>query len=460
MGSRASVSTATEEDRTMGHACRAFSRTLLTGIFVVGLLVTARTSPADANAVLTWNETALKAVAAGGQNPVQISRTLAMVQGAVHDALNAITRRYAAYYFEGPGDAGASPEAAVAAAAHTVLVGVLPSVGTPAQKVAALAIAEDAYLASLSHGGDGVAKTKGVAVGRAAGAAMLALRKDDGATKDAPYTPGTGPGKWRPHPNPDPPDPPVATKELAPGYGPALLPGWGAVTPFTLLSASQFWLPGPPALASEAYARDYNEVKRLGGRENSARTAEQTEIARFWFEGIPAWSRIARVVATARGLDAWDSARLLALMHLAMADAYIEGFKVRYAYDFWRPVTAIHEGDTDGNDATAGDPRWNSLQNTPAIPDYPSTMSLISGAAAPVLAGVLGTDQVSFSVTSGPPFKDITRAYTSFSQAARESADSRVYAGIHFRSACEDGLVLGRQIGERAVAMYLQPVKQ
>jgi hypothetical protein len=448
-----------QKDRLMDYHHRAFRRTLLTGLLIVGLLASAHAPSAAANEVLTWNETALKAVAAGGQNPVQISRTLAMVHGAIHDALNANTRRYAAYYFEGPGDASASPDAAVAAAAHTVLVGVIPSVGTPAQKVAALALAEDAYMASMARGGDGVAKTRGVAVGRAAGAAMLALRQDDGAMKDVPYTPGTGPGKWRPHPNPDPPDPPVPTKELAPGYAPALLPGWGAVTPFTLLSAAQFRLPGPPALTSEAYAQDYNRVKSLGGRANSARTAEQTEIARFWFEGIPAWSRIARVVATDRGLDAWDSARLLALMHLAMADGYIAGFKVRYVYDFWRPVTAIREGDTDGNDATAGDPTWNSLQNTPAIPDYPSTMSLISGAAAPVLAGVLGTDRVSFSVTSGPPFKDITRAYTSFSQAAQESADSRVYAGIHFPTACEDGLVLGRRIGERAVALYLQPVK-
>jgi hypothetical protein len=425
----------------------------------VGLLVTAHTPSATANEVLTWNETALKTIAAGGQNSVQISRTLAMVQGAVHDALNAITRRYAAYYFEGPGDVGASPDAAVAAAAHTVLVGVIPSFGTPAQKVAALALAEDAYMASLSHGGDGVAKTRGVAVGRAAGTAMLALRQDDGATKDAPYTPGTGPGKWRPHPNPDPPNPPIANKELAPGYAPANLPGWGNVTPFTLLSAAQFWLPGPPALASEAYAQDYNELKRLGGQKSEARTAEQTEIARFWFEGPPAWSRIARVVAQGRGLDAWDSARLLALMHLAMADSYIAGFKIRYVYDSWRPVTAIREGDTDGNDATAGDPSWNSLQNTPNVSDYPSTQSTFSGAAAAALAGVLGTDQVSFSVTSGPPFTDITRSFTSVSQAARESADSRIYAGIHFRSACEDGLVLGRKIGERAVALYLQPVK-
>jgi hypothetical protein len=441
----------------MVHARRVFGSVPLTSLLLVGLLVTAHTpSPTD-NEVLTWNETSLKVVAAGGQNPVQISRTLAMVHGAVHDALNASTRRYAAYYFEGPGAADASPDAAVAAAAHTVLVGVIPSVGTPAQKVAALA--EDAYLASMSHGGDGAAKTRGVAVGRAAGAAMLAIRQDDGATKDAPYTPGTGPGKWRPHPNPDPPDPPVATKKLAPGYGPALLPGWGAVTPFTLLSAAQFWLSGPPALTSEAYAQDYNRVKQLGGRESSARTAEQTEIARFWFEGIPAWSRIARVVASTRGLDAWDSARLLALMHLAMADGYIAGFKLRYAYDFWPPVTAIREGDTDGNDATAGDPRWNSLQNTPAIPDYPSTMSLISGAAAPALAGVLGTDQVSFSVTSGPPFKDITRAYTSFSQAAQESADSRVYAGHPLPHSVRGRPRAEPKIGERAVVLYLQPMK-
>jgi hypothetical protein len=142
-----------------------------------------------------------------------------------------------------------------------------------------------------------------------------------------------------------------------------------------------------------------------------------------------------------------------------MADGYIAGFKIRYVYDLWRPVTAIREGDTDGNDATAGDPTWNSLQNTPAVSDYPSTQSIFSGAAAAALTGVLGTDQIPFRVTSGPPFADITRSFTSLSQAARESADSRVYAGIHFRSACEDGLVLGRKIGERAVALYLQPVK-
>jgi hypothetical protein len=147
-------------------------------------------------------------------------------------------------------------------------------------------------------------------------------------------------------------------------------------------------------------------------------------------------------------------------MSLAMADSYTAGFKICYVYDFWRPVTAIREGDTDGNDATVSDPNWNSQQNTPSVSDYPSTMSLISGAAAATLAGVLGINQVPFSVTSGLPFPDITHSYTSFAQAAREAADSRVYAGIHFRTACEDGLVLGRKIGERTVAFYLQPVKK
>ncbi|HSF34344.1 MAG TPA: vanadium-dependent haloperoxidase, partial [Candidatus Tectomicrobia bacterium] len=253
---------------------------------------------------------------------------------------------------------------------------------------------------------------------------------------------------------------PIANKELAPGYAPSVLPGWGNVTPFTLLSGSQFWLPGPPALSSEAYARDFNEIKRLGGKVSEARTPEQTEIARFWFEGPTAWYRIARVVAQERGLDAWDSARALALMSFSMADAFIAGFKIRYVYDLWRPVTAIREGDTDGNDATVGDPTWHSHQNTPPVSEYPSTQSTFSGAAAAVLAGLLGTDQVGFKVTSGAPFADITRSFTGFSQAARDSADSRVYAGIHFRSACEDGLALGRRIGERAVAMYLQPVKK
>jgi hypothetical protein len=147
-------------------------------------------------------------------------------------------------------------------------------------------------------------------------------------------------------------------------------------------------------------------------------------------------------------------------MNMAMADSFIAGFKIRYVYDFWRPITAIREGDSDGNDATVGDPAWDSLQNTPAVSDYPSTQGTFSAAAAVVLASALGGDQAAFTVVSGKPFDGITRSFTSFSQAARESADSRVYAGIHFRSACEDGLALGRKIGQRTIVLYLQPVRK
>src|SRR6266542_3102642 len=179
-----------------------------------GCQVSPSPSP-PANEVLQWNETTMKAIEANGQSNVVATRTLAMAQAAVHDALNAIDRRYDAYYFEGPADAAASPDAAVAAAAHTVLVGVVNSLGSPAQKGAALALVEQAYAASLARVTDGPARNKGVAVGRAAGAAMLALRKDDGATRDAPYTPGMGPGKWRPHPNPVPPNPPIGNPDVA-----------------------------------------------------------------------------------------------------------------------------------------------------------------------------------------------------------------------------------------------------
>jgi hypothetical protein len=428
-------------------------------VALICLLTLVPFAMANANEVVQWNDTTMKAIVANGQNNIVSTRTLAMVQGAVHDALNAINRRYDAYYFEGPGDAAASPDAAVAAAAHTVLVAIVGASGTPAQRAAALALVDQAYAASMTRVTDAPARNKGVAIGRAAGAAMCALRKDDGAARDAPYIAAMGPGKWRPHPNPVPANPPITNPDLARGYQPSAMSGWGNVTPFTLLSASQFWLSGPPALTTAQYARDYDEVKRLGGKVSTARTEDQTQIARFWFEGPGTWNTIARTVLTSRGASLHDSARVLSLMNLAMADAYIAGFKIRYVYDLWRPVTAIREGDNDGNDATVGDPTWDSHQNTPAVSEYPSTQSTFSGAAAVVLASLLG-DQTSFTFTSGKPFEGITRSFTSFSQAARESADSRVYAGIHFRSACEDGLSLGRRVGQRTVHLYLQPVKK
>ncbi|HMF12068.1 MAG TPA: vanadium-dependent haloperoxidase, partial [Gemmataceae bacterium] len=263
----------------------------------------------------------------------------------------------------------------------------------------------------------------------------------------------TAAGDWQPTPDPVPFDPPAAGDRL-----PAVLPGWGQVTPFVLRSSRQFEADGPPSLESKRYARDYDEVKSIGDKFSATRTAEQTTIARFWFEASPAgWSRIGRVVAENRGLDLWERARLLALIDMAMADGFIAGMATKYDFNFWRPVTAIRAGDTDGNEETIADPTWISLLNTPAIPDYTSTHSVLGGAASAVLRRFFDDNEVPFTTTSGVPFAGITRSFASFSEAARENGNSRIYAGIHFRSAVEDGIKQGEKIGRFVFAHALRP---
>jgi hypothetical protein len=414
---------------------------------------------AAVNAVSSWNSIALQAAATAGENAVVSSRTLAIAQAAVHDALNAIDSRYERYAFTGDAQPGASADAAIAAAARdalvgTIAVGAVPGFGSPANQALAVAQVDAAYATALAGIPDGLSKSDGIAVGQAAAAAILALRSSDNATTLVTYTPGTEPGDWQPTPNPVPFDPPAAADHL-----PAVLPGWGDVTPFVLLRSSQFNPNGPPRLTSKQYAADYNEVKAIGEKNSVTRTAEQTSIARFWYEGSPAgWSRIARVVAESRGLDSWDTARLLALVDLAMADGFIAGFETRYEFNFWRPVTAIRAGDTDGNDETVADPAWSTLLNTPAIPDYPSTHSVLGGAASEVLRRFFHDDDVPFTTTSGAPFAGLTRSFDSFSQAAAENGESRIYAGIHFRSAVEDGIKLGNKIGGFTFTHVLRPL--
>jgi hypothetical protein len=415
-----------------------------------------------ASPVLDWNLTTQVVAASGGQLlPIPLSRTLAMVHLAVHDGLNAVERRYEPYVHEGRTDAGAAPDAAIAAAARDVLAGVIPTYGTPERQTRAMGLLDAAYAAALAKIPDDSARARGIAAGRAAAASMLALRSHDGAHAPTQYTPGSAPGQWRPHPNPVPAHPPLPDPALAAGNAPAILPQWAQVTPFTMLTVSRFRLPPPPALTSAAYARDYEEVKRLGAKHSTARTARQSETVRYWYEGSPqGWNRIARIVAGERGLDRWEQARLFALVNAAMADGFIAGADTRYHYNVWRPITAIRAGDTDGNDATVADPTWESYVNTPALPDYPSTHSVLGAAAAAVLIRFFETDQVTFTMISGPPFAGITRSFTSLSQAARENAESRVLGGIHFRSACEGGLALGEQIGRRAFAGILQPYRR
>lgn len=432
---------------------------LVTSLVIVTLGDASRAQGAED--VIAWNERILDVLAISGQNNVVQTRSLAMTHAAMHDALNVIERRYERYalwWCRWCVVPWASPEAAIAAAAHGVLRHVILQFGAPAQQPAATDAANRAYATSLATIPDGPGKAAGTRIGQIAAAAILAMRAHDRALlANDPYVPLRGPGFWQPTPNPTPPDPAAG----GPGLAPAILPGWGNVSPFTLTSGEQFRTDGPPPLSSRTYARDYEEVKRVGEKLSSARSAEQSDIARFWYEGSQAgWNRIGRIVAQPLGLDLWDQARLFALLNFAMADGFIAGWNARYTYHLWRPVTAIREGDTDGNDHTIGDPAWESFLNTPPIPEYPSTHSVLGGAAAAVLARFVRDDAIAFTATSGAPFADITRSYASFSEAAQENADSRVYAGIHFREATRDGVRLGRRIGAFGEKHYLKPLHQ
>ena len=439
-------------------ASRLWIIVLATSVAIVTIGDTSRAKGVED--VIAWNERMLSVLAISGQNNLVQTRSLAMAHVAMHDALNVIESRYKHYALWRCSwcDVGwASPEAAIAAAAHGVLRAVIPHFGTAAEQAAATAAADGAYHASIATIPNGSSKTAGLSIGRIAAAAILAIRSKDGALlADHPYVPLTGPGFWQPTPNPSPPDPDSGGAGLAP----AILPGWGNVTPFTLTSGEQFRPGRPPSLSSRTYARDYDEVKSVGEKLSGARTPEQSERARFWYEGSQVgWNRIARVAARPQVLDLWDQARLFALLNFAMADGFIAGWNARYAYHFWRPVTAIREGDADGNDHTSGDPVWESFLNTPAIPDYPSTHSVLGGAAAEILARFFAEDAVAFTVTSGAPFAGITRSYASFSEAAQDNADSRVFAGIHFREATRQGVRLGRRVGAFGEKHYLEPFR-
>jgi PAP2 superfamily len=396
---------------------------------------------ARADAVTDWNIAATTAAAAPFVGGIPQGRIFAMTHAAIHDALNAIDRRYQPYAFDVQADPNASPEAAVAAAAHDVLVHEVPSVQQP--------MLDTAYADSLSGIPDGAAKDAGIAIGKAAAAAIIALRSSDGSQAPMPYTPGSGPGVWIPTP---------------PDFLPAGVPGWGKVIPFGLRSGSQFRLKPPEYfdLTSEAYTADYEEVKSIGDVNSPIRTAEQSEIARFWYEGSQqGWNRITRMFLAQHDLDLdlWETARLFALVNFAVADAYIAHFDTKYFYNFWRPVTAIRAGDTDGNDATVPDPDWLSYLVTPAIPDYPSGHSTAGAAAATVLTRFFKHDDLPFTTMSGAPFPGITRTFQTFWDAAVENANSRVYAGIHFRTATTDGLQLGERVGRYVFTHALKPGK-
>ena len=344
------------------------------------------------DAVTVWNANAGEAAVIAGispvGNPLHESRMYAMTHIAIHDALNAIDRRSAPYVFDGTAGPLASPDAAVATAARDVLVTLLGQLPAPPAGVAAAILSVETHYAAALSGIPEPNKTQGVEVGAAAAAAILALRADDGSDTllvDFDYPQGTEPGEYR-----------FTSADLPFAFA----PGWGDVTPFVLHSSSQF-PPGPTyALTGKKYARDFNEVKRLGGdgtlTSPSERTTDETEIARFWVESSPlAWNRIARTVSADQGLDLWENARLFGLLNMALADGYVGTFEFKYELNFWRPVTAIRAADTDGNPNTDVNANWSPLVTTPPIPEHDSGHSVEGGAAAQVLRKFFGTDQIS-----------------------------------------------------------------
>jgi hypothetical protein len=287
---------------------------------------------------------------------------------------------------------------------------------------------------------------------------MLAWRDSDHSGDTVLYTPGTGPGVWQPTPRPNPNPPPPELPGL-----PAATPQWPLVTPFALTRGDQFRPGPPPALNSADYTQAFREVKALGGNGTttpSTRTPEQTQIAFFWAgvgvsnAGVMIWNQIAQTVAAEHHLTLAENARLFAQMSVANADAFIAGFDAKYVYNLWRPVTAIRAADTDGNDSTAQDPTWTPLITTPNHPSYVSLHATQSMAAAQALAAFFGTDLVPFTAT----WAGVQRSFGRFSEAAKEAARSRIYAGIHWNFDAAAGLQQGRQVGQYVTDHYFRPL--
>jgi VCPO second helical-bundle domain len=417
--------------RILSTACIGF---VLAGVAGDAAIAKPQHGRRSGEVIRAWNEIA-RSQAFG--NAVRFSRVLAIMHAAQHDAVNGAEPRYESYA-SSLSDRKADAEAAAAAAAHRVLVSFFP---------ANQASLDAALVESLASVPDGPAESAGVALGQAVGQLLLDFRANDGFDVPDPFAPMPGPGVWEPTP---------------PAFAPMLEAQFQNVSPFSLRDRSQF-LPGPPPdLTSATYARDFGEVKGLGQDTSPLRTADQTELAHFWAEGSPiGWSRVGSIVSSRRDYDLHQTARLLALLNMAMADGFVAGWYQKRYFAFWRPVTAIRKAGTDGNPETSPDPTWLPLRPTPALPDYPSTHSLLGGAAAEILRRFTGEDHFRFCMTSTTSVPASTeRCWESFTEAELENANSRVVVGFHFRFACTTGVEVGRKVGRFAIRHSLRPLHE
>lgn len=381
---------------------------------------------ARADVVTDWNVTALS-LTQSSPPPIEI-RALALTHVAMFDAVNAVTRTHEAYMKPAPtAPAGASAEAAAAAAAHAVLLSIYP------QQKPALDTALQASLAKLSDEG---AKSAGSALGRQVAEQCIAMRSGDGWNARVAYTPPGTPGSWQPAP---------------PSMGTFASVAWAEVKPFFVKSSTEVTVPGPLAVDSPQYLKELDEVRRLGGRYSTERTADQTAAAIFTLlNGGQMWNAAARAGAAAKATTMPENARIFAVINMAAMDALITGWEVKRKLGTWRPLTAIRAASRNP------DPSWEPLINTPPHPDYVSGHSVTSGAWSRSLQLLFGTDAVPFTATFAGA---LTRHFTSFSQAAIEIENARIWAGIHTRTADEHGLALGRQVAELAVQRAMKKIE-
>jgi hypothetical protein len=408
---------------------------LLTALATVAAAM-ALAGPARADTVTEWNSNASDALfVTAGQPPQQSVPHLAMVHGAVYDAVNAIEGSHDGLLLTSrSARRGDSKEAAAATAAYRVLVSIVP---------AQQGVVETKYAASLAGVPDGPAKTRGIAVGEAAAAAIIAARTDDGRFGPFRFPVGDAPGMWRPVLPAFVNDPNAWLKD---------------VQPFLIRSASQFRSDGPLRLTSREYARELAEVQTLGSATSTSRSAEQTLAARYWAENPPAtWNRIVRTISAQEGLSLADNARLFATLYLNAADALIVVWSDKARTTFWRPITAIREAGTDGNPRTEPDSAWLPLIATPPYTEHPSGHTGLSGSFVATLQRFLGTDKVAWTDTNNA---GLTRSFTRLSQAIDEVVDARVWSGIHFRTADEQGRRIGEQVARWSDRHYFGAVRR
>lgn len=387
---------------------------------------------AQADAVTDWNRKAGDIVIEAKLGAPPANRLFAILHAAVYEATNAITKRYPASGLALEAAPGASIDAAVAAASHATLAELLP-----AQQAAI----DNAYEAALAKIADSPAKTAGIATGERAAAALLAQRAEDGAAAVETYRPYTAPGIYVPTTLP-------------------AVPQWPQRKPWLLASPAQFRPGPPPALTSATWTRDYDEIKAIGGKDSTRRTAEQTEIARFWEATLPPiYHGIVRSVADAAGREITQNARLFAAVTQATDDALIAIMDAKYHYNFWRPITAIRNGDTDGNDATARDASWTPFIDTPMHPEYPCAHCIIASSVGTVLRAEIGTGATPTLTTTSYTANNAARSWATIDDFVQEVANARIYDGVHYRNSTEVGAAMGKQVGELAAAKYLRPGK-